>query len=88
MKGGYSLQFQTLTLVGKGTIPTEQLLLVGEVSANFSEQRVSWSTQQNPHGRSFPFYRPELLLFHLSTSSIVLMRLSGPHSRPTTSQEF
>jgi hypothetical protein len=32
--------------------------------------------------------RPELLLFVLSNFSIVFTRLSGPHSRPTTSQKI
>jgi hypothetical protein len=32
-------------------------------------------------------YRPESLLFLSSSSSIVLMSLSGPRSRPTTSQK-
>jgi hypothetical protein len=33
------------------------------------------------------FSRPEPLLFHSSNSSIILTRLSGPRSRPTTSQK-
>jgi hypothetical protein len=32
--------------------------------------------------------RPEPLLFLLSSSSVVLTRLSGPRSRPTTSQKI
>jgi hypothetical protein len=32
--------------------------------------------------------RPEPLLFLPSSSSVVLTRLSGPHSRPTTSQKI
>jgi hypothetical protein len=34
------------------------------------------------------FLDPEPLLFHSSSSSIVLTRLSGPRSRPTTSQKI
>jgi hypothetical protein len=33
-------------------------------------------------------YRPELLLFLPSSFSVVLMRLSGPCSKPTTSQRM
>jgi hypothetical protein len=48
-----------------------------------------------PHGQRYgslqlysQFYRPEPLLFLPSSSSIVLTRLSRPHSRPTTSQKI
>jgi hypothetical protein len=34
------------------------------------------------------FLDPEPLLFHSSSSSVILTRLSGPCSRPTTSQEI
>jgi hypothetical protein len=34
------------------------------------------------------FYRPEPLLFHSSGASFILTRLSGPCSRPTTSQKI
>jgi hypothetical protein len=40
-----------------------------------------------PYGRNM-FSRLELLLFLQSSSSIVLTRLSGPRSRPTTPQEI
>jgi hypothetical protein len=36
----------------------------------------------NSHGRSSPFSRLDPLLFHSSSFSIVLTRLSGPRSRP------
>jgi hypothetical protein len=44
-----------------------------------------------PNGSLRPytrFFRPEPLLFLSSSSSIVLTRLSGPRSRPTTSQKI
>jgi hypothetical protein len=41
----------------------------------------------DPHGRILGFLDPEPLLFLPSSSSIVLTRLSGPRSRPTTSQK-
>src|SRR5215475_14008791 len=40
-----------------------------------------------PHGRKSLFSRPESLLFHSSSSSVDLTRLSGPRSRPTTTQK-
>jgi hypothetical protein len=74
--------------VRERTIPTERPPLVGEVSANFCEYRV-------PHGQrdGFPrpysgFSRPEPLIFLPSSFSVVLTRLSGPSSRPTTSQKI
>jgi hypothetical protein len=42
----------------------------------------------NPHGRLFLFSRPKPILFHSSSSSIILTRLSGPRLRPTTSQKY
>jgi hypothetical protein len=42
----------------------------------------------DPHGRILGFLDPEPLLFLPSISSIVLTRLSGPPSRPTTSQKI
>jgi hypothetical protein len=41
----------------------------------------------HPYGRNLVFFRLELLLFIPSSSSVVLTRLSGPRSRPTTSQK-
>jgi hypothetical protein len=41
----------------------------------------------NPHGHQFWFSRPEPL-FLWNSSSIILTRLSGPRSRPTTSQKI
>jgi hypothetical protein len=39
-----------------------------------------------PHGRYLDFLYPEPLLLHSSSSSVILMRLSGPRSGPATSQ--
>jgi hypothetical protein len=67
---------------------TELPPIIGEVSANFCGSRV-------PRGQrdgSLPPYsqisRPKSLLFLTSSSSVVLARLSGPCSRPTTSQKI
>jgi hypothetical protein len=42
----------------------------------------------DPHGRNLGFLDPETLLFHSSSSSVILTRLSGPRSIPTTSQKI
>jgi hypothetical protein len=42
----------------------------------------------DPHSRNLGFLDPEPLLFHSSRSSVILTRLSGPRSRPTTSQKI
>jgi hypothetical protein len=70
------------------TIPTERPPLAGEVSADFCGSGVPRGQRDGclrPYSR---FFRPEPLLFLSSTSSVVLMRLSGPRSRPTTSQKI
>jgi hypothetical protein len=51
------------------------------------KEGVEWSAQRIPTA-VFSVSRPELLLFLSSSSSIVLTRLSGHHSRPTTSQKI
>jgi hypothetical protein len=61
---------------------------VGDVSAKFCGYRVPRSQRDGslrPYSR---LSRPQLLLFLSSSSSIVLTRLSGPRSRPTTSQKI
>jgi hypothetical protein len=79
-------KLNSVALVRERTIPTERL--VGEVSANSCEWKVSRG-QRNGSPRPYSrFFRPELLLFLPSSSSIVLTRLSGPRSRPTASQEI
>jgi hypothetical protein len=77
----------SVTWVRERTILTKRPL-VGDVSANFCGERV-------PHGQHDGSLQPysqlsrsELLLFLPSSSSVVLMRLSGPRSRPTTSQKI
>jgi hypothetical protein len=74
-----------VAFVRERSIPTERPPLVGEVSAIFCGYRVSRGQCDGTYSR---FSRPEPLLFLSSSSSIVLMRLSGPNSRPTTSQKI
>jgi hypothetical protein len=49
---------------------------------------VAWSAQRIPTDVNLDFLDLELLLFHSSSSSVTLTRLSGPPSRPTTSQKI
>jgi hypothetical protein len=63
--------------VRKRTIPTDRPLLVSEVSANFiTNTRCHVVSVTDPYGR--------ILGFLDRSSSVVLTRLSGPRSRPTT----
>jgi hypothetical protein len=67
---------------------TEELNIVGELSANSCRQRVSHG-QRN--GSLWPYSRisrSEPLLFLTSSCSVVLTRLSGPHSRLIASQKM
>jgi hypothetical protein len=83
---GHSVsQFSSCRLI---KIPPERPPLVDEISANFCGYWVSRG-QRNGSPRSLiRFSWPEPLLFHSSSSSIILTRLSGPRSRPTTSQKI
>jgi hypothetical protein len=70
--------------VRERTIPTERQPLVGEVNANFCGQWVPRGQRDGslrPYSR---FYRQEKLLFLSSSFSVVLTKLKGPRSRPTT----
>jgi hypothetical protein len=49
---------------------------------------VVWSAQRIPTSINLDFLDSELLLFRSSSSSVILTRLSGPRSRPNTSQEI
>jgi hypothetical protein len=61
--------------------------LSAELEPTFTDRGVSRG-QCDRSLRSYSwFYRPEPLPFLSSSSSIVLTRLSGPRSRPTTSQK-
>jgi hypothetical protein len=50
-------------------------------------EAVAWAAQRIPTAVNLGFLAPEPLLFHSSSSSVILMRLSGPRSTPTTSQK-
>jgi hypothetical protein len=73
--------------VRERTIPTKRPPLV-EVSTNFCRWRVPLGQRDRslwPYSR---LSRPDPLLFLPSSSSVVLTRMSGPRSRPTTSQKI
>jgi hypothetical protein len=74
--------------VRERTMLTERPLLVTEVRVNFCGQRVPRGQHDGSLWQYSRLSRPELLLFLSSSSSIVLTRLSGPRSRPTTSQKI
>src|SRR5215467_1853563 len=84
------VKINSVALVRERTIPTERPPPVGEVSANFCGSRgVTWSVQRAPTAVNL-FSRPEPLLLYSSSSSVDLTRhtrLSGPRSRPTTTQK-
>jgi hypothetical protein len=70
------------------TTPTDWPMLVGEMGANFCGLRVPcWQRDGSlRHYSRLSILQP--LLFLPSSFSVVLTRLSGPRSRPTTSQKI
>jgi hypothetical protein len=80
--------FYSMVWVRERTIPTKRPPLLGEMVANFCGQRVPRGQRDGslqPYSR---FSRLEPLLFLPSSSATVLMRLSGPRSRPTASHKI
>jgi hypothetical protein len=77
----------SVALVRNQTTPTERPLFVGEVRKCqlLRIEVFAWSAQRIPTTVNLVFLDPEPLLLHSSSSSIILTRLSGPRSRPTTS---
>jgi hypothetical protein len=70
--------------VRERTIPTERPPLIGEVIANFFADRGCHVVSvTDPYGR-IPDFSTRAATFLSSSSSVVLTRLSGPRSRPTT----
>ena len=82
-------KLNSVALVRERTIPTERPPPVGEGSANFSRQRgVTWSAQRLPRPLISVFQTGAATFFYPSSSSIDLTRLSGPRSRPPTTQKI
>jgi hypothetical protein len=46
---------------------------------------VAWLVQRIPTAVNLGFLDPETQIFHSNSSSVILTRLSGPRSRPNTS---
>jgi hypothetical protein len=69
-------------------MPTEQPPLVGDVVPTFVDRGCCVVSAMDSHGRESRFSRPEPLLFLPSSSSFVLMHMSGARSRPAVSQRI
>jgi hypothetical protein len=78
----------SVALVRERTIPTERTLLVGKVSAIFWGHRTLRGQLDGSLRPCSRFSRPEPLRFLPSSFSVLLTRLSGPCSRPITSQKI
>jgi hypothetical protein len=72
------------------TIPTDRpQRWTPSFSANFCGQRdVAWLARQSPMAVNLAFPRPEPLISLSYSSSFILMKLSGPRSRPTAAQKI
>jgi hypothetical protein len=75
-------QTNPVAWIGERTIPTERPPLWAKLVPTFV---VSTNGSLRPYSR---ISKPEPLLFLPSSSSLVLMRLSGTRSRPTTFQKI
>jgi hypothetical protein len=86
----HKLKLTSMALVRKRTTPIERPSLVGEVSVKFffADRECRAVSATDPHAVNLGFLDPELLLFHSSSSSVILTRLRGPRSRPITSQKI
>jgi hypothetical protein len=73
-----------MALVCKRTILTKQPPLVAKLVPTSADRGCCMVNTMDPHSHIFEISRPEPLLFLPSSYSIVLTRLSGPRSRPTT----
>jgi hypothetical protein len=62
--------------------------LSAKLVLTFAGRGVSHSQLVDPLQPKSRFSRPELLLFLSSSYSVLLTRLSGPHSRPSTTQKM
>jgi hypothetical protein len=76
-------KLNSVAWVRERTIPTELPPLVGEVIANFCGSRVPRG-QRDGSLRPYSRFLDRSRYFSISSSSVVLTRLSGPRFRPTT----
>jgi hypothetical protein len=77
-------ELNSVALVRKRTIPTDRRPSAKLVPP-FANRGCCVASATDPHGRILGFLDSEPLLFHSSSSSVTLTRLSGPSSRLTTS---
>jgi len=84
------LKLNSVALVRERTIPTERPPPVGEVSANFLRiEGCHVDSATRPHGRYSLFSEPGFTTFFIQVApQFDLTRLSGPRSRPTTTQKI
>jgi hypothetical protein len=75
-------------LARKRTIPTQRPLQPATLVPTFAGRSCCVVSATDPYGRSCGVSRPESLLLLSIRTSIILSRLSGPRSRPTTSQKI
>jgi hypothetical protein len=78
----------SVVLVRKRTIRPSDRSLPAKLVPTLADRGCRVVSATDPHGRNLGFFDPEPLLFHSSSSSIILTRLSGPRSRPTSSQKI
>jgi hypothetical protein len=81
-------KLNSVALVLERTVLSEPLPLVGVVSANFCRYRVLCGQRDESPRPYSQISRPKPLPLLSSSSSVVLTRLSGPCSIPTTSQKI
>jgi hypothetical protein len=67
---------------------TDRATAVCDDVLTFADRGVAWSTQRIPTAVNIGILDPEQLLFHSSSSSVIITRLSEHRSRPTTSQKI
>jgi CBS-domain-containing membrane protein len=67
--------------------PSDRRLSV-KLVLTFADRGSHMVNVTDPYGRILGFSRQEPLLFLSSSSTVVLMRLSGPRFRPNTSQKI
>ena len=85
-----SIHSSSVALVRERTIPTERPPPVGEVSANFffADTGVSRGQRNESPRPLISVFWTGAATFYSSSSSIDLTRLTGPRSRPTTTQKI
>jgi hypothetical protein len=81
-------QTNSVASVRERTIPTERPPLVNGVSAKFADRGCRVVNTKDPCGRILGFQDRSRCFFLSIISSIVLTRLTGPRSRPITSQKI